>query len=130
MTNSNQENSPTSDPSRKRRNSRVSSLDEAAADSTTASASAAVSSADTNASSSNKIKKARRTRKPRRIIPDNKAYIPEDEQPKPADVVGGRGGEFFPLLAFIFVLSANELTHVFIRLPALYLFCKFSFNAV
>jgi hypothetical protein len=33
-----------------------------------------------------------KAKKPRRIIPDNKEYIPENEQPSDADVVGGRGG--------------------------------------
>lgn len=33
-----------------------------------------------------------RPKKPRRAIPEKKDYIPEDEQPNPADVVGGRGG--------------------------------------
>ena len=53
---------------------------------------------DTNASDAkdsaeNKIKKLR-IRKPRRIIPNEKGYIPENEQPTQSDVVGGRGGEF------------------------------------
>jgi hypothetical protein len=39
-----------------------------------------------------KMKKGR-IRKPRRVIPEVKDYIPEEEQPAPADVVGGRGGE-------------------------------------
>ena len=34
-----------------------------------------------------------RVRKPRRIIAKTKIYIPENEQPTPTDVVGGRGGE-------------------------------------
>jgi len=36
--------------------------------------------------------KQTRVKKPRRAIPVNKDYIPEDEQPSSADVVGGRGG--------------------------------------
>ena len=34
-----------------------------------------------------------RIRKPRRVIPNEKEYIPADEQPTQSDVVGGRGGE-------------------------------------
>jgi len=33
-----------------------------------------------------------RIRKPRRLIPNEKEYIPADEQPTQSDVVGGRGG--------------------------------------
>ena len=33
-----------------------------------------------------------RIRKPRRVIPKEKEYIPENEQPTQYDVVGGRGG--------------------------------------
>jgi hypothetical protein len=33
-----------------------------------------------------------RLKKPRRAIPENKEYLPEDEQPNQVDVVGGRGG--------------------------------------
>jgi hypothetical protein len=33
-----------------------------------------------------------RTKKPRRAIPENKEFIPVNEQPTDADVVGGRGG--------------------------------------
>ena len=40
-----------------------------------------------------KKSKKGRIRKPRRVIPEVKDYIPEEEQPAPADVVGGRGGE-------------------------------------
>lgn len=36
--------------------------------------------------------KDNKTKKPRRAIPENKEYIPENEQPTDADVVGGRGG--------------------------------------
>jgi hypothetical protein len=51
-----------------------------------------------------KMKKGR-IRKPRRVIPEVKDYIPEEEQPAPADVVGGRGGEYqsipsLPLLTY------------------------------
>lgn len=35
-----------------------------------------------------------RIRKPRRMIPDKKEFIPVNEQPTQADIVGGRGGEF------------------------------------
>ncbi len=38
--------------------------------------------------------KKMRIRKPRRIIPKEKEYIPEHEQPTQSDVVGGRGGKF------------------------------------
>mmetsp|Transcript_22425 Transcript_22425/g.50069 ORF Transcript_22425/g.50069 Transcript_22425/m.50069 type:complete len:595 (+) Transcript_22425:69-1853(+) len=39
-----------------------------------------------------KKKAKKRVRKPRRIIPHDKEFIPEDEQPTQEDVVGGRGG--------------------------------------
>ena len=42
---------------------------------------------------SEKNQKKGRSRKPRRIIPNEKEYIPEDEQPTARDIVGGRGGE-------------------------------------
>ncbi|VEU38064.1 unnamed protein product [Pseudo-nitzschia multistriata] len=41
---------------------------------------------------SEKNQKKGRSRKPRRIIPNEKEYIPEDEQPTARDIVGGRGG--------------------------------------
>jgi len=34
----------------------------------------------------------KRTTRPRRVIPENKEYIPEGEEPKYSDVVSGRGG--------------------------------------
>lgn len=37
-------------------------------------------------------KKPKRIRKPRRIIPDKKEFIPLNEQPTQSDIVGGRGG--------------------------------------
>ena len=40
----------------------------------------------------NKPKKLR-VRKPRRAVPNQKEYIPANEQPSQSDVVGGRGGE-------------------------------------
>ena len=39
-----------------------------------------------------KVRKPR-IRRPRRVIPNEKEYIPEDEQPSQSDVVGGRGGK-------------------------------------
>ena len=37
-----------------------------------------------------------RIRKPRRVIPDEKEFIPLNEQPSQSDIVGGRGGELWP----------------------------------
>lgn len=39
-----------------------------------------------------KQEQQQRPKKPRRTIPENKQYIPENERPTDADVVGGRGG--------------------------------------
>jgi hypothetical protein len=38
------------------------------------------------------IAKIQKVNKPRRIIPDDKEYIPDGQQPSSTDVVGGRGG--------------------------------------
>ena len=46
-----------------------------------------------NENSEKKQKKAR-SRKPRRMIPNEKKFIPEDEQPTLQDIIGGRGGEY------------------------------------
>ena len=46
-----------------------------------------------NGGTAHKSKKAR-IRKPRRAIPNEKEFIPENEQPTQTDVVGGRGGEW------------------------------------
>ena len=48
-----------------------------------------------------KAKKAR-VRKPRRVIPNEKEFIPANEQPTQTDVVGGRGGELYiPLVGCV-----------------------------
>jgi hypothetical protein len=41
-----------------------------------------------------------RIRKPRRVIPNEKEYIPANEQPTQSDVVGGRGGESCPVILY------------------------------
>jgi len=43
-------------------------------------------------SDADKKQKKARIRKPRRVIPNEKEFIPENEQPTQSDVVGGRGG--------------------------------------
>ncbi len=54
--------------------------------------------------------KTLRIRKPRRVIPDKKEYIPVNEQPAQADIVGGRGGELHLwCIARYFVASVQTL---------------------
>eukprot|EP00536_Pseudo-nitzschia_multiseries_P016743 jgi/Psemu1/47558/gm1.47558_g len=69
---------------------------------------------------SEKKQKKVRSRKPRRIIPNEKEYIPETEQPTAADIVGGRGANSFnPALHWGAAMAGSGSKNMFPPVAAL-----------